>query len=208
MIVLITSGLKIHKDNVNNNLDRYGNLVTPRCKAGITRNKGVIGVDNDRFNKFYSNESFLKLLIYLSTFKEKERIKFIAAPDVPFNSQETLKDYFNWYPLIKNILNLPVALVTQDGMTFDNLEWDKIDAIFVGGSTEWKLGIESQKIIKKAQELKKWVHVGRVNTPDRFNLCRFLQVNSIDGTSFSMFYKKQVDLYEKNNKQILFDFKI
>ncbi len=166
MIVLITSGMKAHCKRVNEKPQEYGDLVTPRCKSAINRTKGVIGVDNDRFNdNSYSDQNFMRLLIYLSSFKDKDRIKFVAAPDIPFNAEGTFKDFYKWHTVIKEIFKLPIALVTQDGMKVKSIDFDRLDAVFIGGTTEYKMSQDSVDIIKKARSLNKWVHVGRVNTP-------------------------------------------
>ena len=60
---------------------------------------------------------------------------------------------------------------------------------------------DSINIIKKAKSLNKWVHVGRVNTPPRFTFFKMLDVDSIDGTAFSLFQETQVNLYESTIKQ-------
>lgn len=209
MIVLVTTGMKAHVNRVNNSNDfKYGCLVTPRCKSSITRTNGIIGVDNDRFNdNSYTDTAFMKLLIYLVNFSGKDRIKFVSAPDIPFNAEGTFRDFYKWHTVIKEIFKLPIALVTQDGMTVKSIDWDRLDAVFIGGTTEYKMSQDSINIIKKAKSLKKWVHIGRVNTPPRFTFFKMLDVDSIDGTAFSLFQEAQINLYESTMKQdTLFNF--
>ena len=194
MILLVSSGTKKHCNRVNDNLDKFGCFVSPRCYSSISRTTGIIGADNDCFNSSYSDESFLSLVNRLA--KYKERLKFIAVPDVPFNDKETLKKFYVWYETLKDF-NLPLALVTQDEMLTKDIPWNKIQALFIGGSTEWKLSTESVNIIKEGQKKNKWIHVGRVNTPSRITLCKMLNVDSIDGTGFSMFADVQIKMYEQ-----------
>ena len=57
-----------------------------------------------------------------------------------------------------------------------------IDVLFVGGTTEYKLGEQAVSAIRKAQELGKKVHVGRVNSKKRVEIFNSLKVDSVDGT--------------------------
>lgn len=179
-----------------------GFLVTPRGIPKLSKTKGIFGVDNDCFNiKSYSEEKFLKLLEAVSKFENvKERCKFVNAPDVLNDFEETLKLYYNWYSIIKIKYNLPISIVLQDGANIDNIPWDYIDAIFVGGSTEFKLSENVRTIIKEAQLQKKWVHVGRVNTKRRLAYCKLLEVDSVDGSSFARFENATLPVFELINK--------
>ena len=80
----------------------------------------------------------------------------------------------------------PVALVAQDGIEHLKIEWDLVDAIFIGGSTEWKESDEAIAVAKAARLLKKWVHVGRLNTPERYHIWK-AHMDSFDGTGLSRY---------------------
>jgi len=56
------------------------------------------------------------------------------------------------------------------------------DALFIGGSTEYKLGPETAEFIRWAKRLGLWVHVGRVNSLKRFRQFQLLGADSCDGT--------------------------
>ena len=64
---------------------------------------------------------------------------FATAPDVVGDAKETLKRSKPFLPVIR-ALGYPVALVAQDGLENLTVPWDSFDALFIGGSTEWKLG--------------------------------------------------------------------
>jgi hypothetical protein len=83
------------------------------------------------------------------------------------------------------------------------IPWNDIDAIFIGGSTEFKLSKHSQQICKAAKSLDKWVHIGRVNTPERFEWASDL-ADSIDGTGLSRYSWMRENIY-KSTKQISLD---
>lgn len=101
-------------------------------------------------------------------------------PDVVGNAEETINLFPKYSQRIRNV-GYKVAFVAQDGQ--ENLPFpDEIDALFIGGSTKWKLGIGAEKCIKRAKEKGLWVHVGRVNTKKRMKHFSLLNVNSVDGT--------------------------
>jgi hypothetical protein len=73
------------------------------------------------------------------------------------------------------------ALVGQDGMEHLDVPWDEFDCLFVGGSTEWKLGAGAEILIREAKRRGKWVHIGRVNSRKRY--LKFADLaDSCDGT--------------------------
>ena len=85
-----------------------------------------------------------------------------------------------WLPKIR-ALGFPAAFVIQDGATIDTIPWDDFDAVFIGGTTDFKLSDTALDIIRAAKDRGKWVHVGRVNSRRRF--LRFSSIaDSCDGT--------------------------
>jgi hypothetical protein len=111
----------------------------------------------------------------------EERLLFVVAPDIPFDAEGTVRRFAEYRDRLK-ALNLPVAFVTQDGMGTEDVPWADIDAVFVGGSTEWKTGHESGAIVTAARERGKWVHMGRVNSLKRLRVAVSMGCNSADGT--------------------------
>lgn len=65
-------------------------------------------------------------------------------------------------------------------------QWEReclaFDALFIGGSTEYKLGPETAEFIRWAKSVGLWVHVGRVNSLKRFAYFQLLGADSCDGT--------------------------
>lgn len=84
------------------------------------------------------------------------------------------------------------------------IPWDDIQAVFIGGSTEWKLSGHAAQVIRAAQALEKWVHAGRVNTPGRFEHFERLGVDSIDGTGLSRFSHMREAIHRKLTAPRLF----
>jgi hypothetical protein len=101
---------------------------------------------------------------------------FVAVPDVVADHQATLRRWKRWRGVVDR---WPAAFVAQDGC----LEVpDDADALFIGGSTEWKLSEAARRLIDD-----RWCHMGRVNTHRRLRLAKSWGVDSVDGSSMAMF---------------------
>lgn len=110
-----------------------------------------------------------------------QRCRFAVAPDVVGDARATLARSL---PMLDRIraLGFPVAYVGQDGATIDSLPWDQFDALFIGGSTGWKLGAEARALIAEAKRRGVWVHMGRVNSYRRLQRATDSGCDSADGT--------------------------
>jgi hypothetical protein len=97
-----------------------------------------------------------------------------------------------------------LALVCQDGQEELPIPWQFIGAIFVGGSTAWKCGPHATACIKAAQALGKWVHVGRVNDPARFEHFENLGVDSIDGTGLARYTHMREAIANRHAQEKMF----
>lgn len=106
---------------------------------------------------------------------------FAVAPDVVGDASATLARSTPWLPRIRG-LGYPVALVAQDGQEDLPVPWDDIDALFIGGSTEWKLGPHAARLAAEAKARGLWVHMGRVNSGKRWRYAHSIGCDSVDGT--------------------------
>lgn len=106
---------------------------------------------------------------------------FAVAPDVVADAAATLARSAPWMPKIR-ALGYPVAFVAQDGLENLTVPWDEFDALFIGGSTEWKLGRHARAIAREAKRRGKHLHMGRVNSLQRLRYARWLGCDSADGT--------------------------
>jgi hypothetical protein len=106
---------------------------------------------------------------------------FATAPDVVGDAAATLARSLPFLPKIR-ALGYPAALVAQDGLEHLDVPWDDFDCLFIGGSTEWKLGAAARSLVRQAQHLGKWVHMGRVNSEKRYRYAHAIGCDSADGT--------------------------
>lgn len=129
-------------------------------------------------------------------------LKFVTAPDAAMLTSSgprvdwpaTLWQWPMWRrALVKR--GLPPAIVAQDGATVDSVPWDEIAALFVGGSTRWKMSQSTALLIRVAAKRGKWVHVGRINSMYRIGHFDQLPVDSFDGGQFSMFPDTYIPKY-------------
>jgi hypothetical protein len=107
--------------------------------------------------------------------------RFVVAPDVVADAAATLALSLPMLPRIR-ALGFPAALVAQDGLEDLDVPWDAFDCLFIGGSTEWKLGTAARRLTAEAKRRGKWVHMGRVNSRQRLLYAAQIGCDSVDGT--------------------------
>ena len=154
-----------------------------------------VGIDNGCFSKGgqFDGWAFLKWIDRLSY---RDRCRFVVAPDVfhpdaDFDgmvkgetvsiAEKTLDRSQPYYSAIR-ARGYPVALVMQNGLQYLDIPWSNIDAVFVGGTTDWKLSLEACLIIREAKSQGKWAHMGRVNSALRLRKAADMGCDSADGT--------------------------
>jgi hypothetical protein len=113
---------------------------------------------------------------------------FVVAPDVVGDATDTGRLFDRWEPMIR-ALGFPVAYVAQDGLTPESIPWARMDALFIGGSTEFKMSAFALSILGYAAARGKWRHVGRVNSKRRMRHFHG-HCDSIDGSGFSKWPKR------------------
>jgi hypothetical protein len=113
--------------------------------------------------------------------QERARCLFATTLDVPRDWPNTLA---RGLPRLRHVreVGFPVALVVQDGATPDQLPWDGFDAVFIGGSTAWKLSPAADDIVAEANRRGTHAHSGRVNSLRRLRAVAMQGCGSADGT--------------------------
>lgn len=156
----------------------YGLILTPRSGRTVVPAGVPWCADNGAFTGQFDWARFERFLRAMQP--EAATCRFVAAPDVVGNAVATL-DRYRYYAWRIKALGYPVALVAQDGL--ESLRWPpEYDALFIGGSTGWKLSGAALHCIARAQAAGAWVHVGRVNGAKRIRHFRIAGVDSCDGT--------------------------
>lgn len=180
MILLVSGASKtVQRYSASKNL---GCLLTPRNGNTIESMGGLPwAADNDCFNGFDE----CRFVAMLEKIKGHSPI-FVTAPDVVGDAPATMDMFNTWEPVI-HAYGLPVAFVLQDGQEMLDMPWGRLDAIFIGGSTEYKLGHQVRWLVREAKFRKKWVHMGRVNSNLRLSYARDIGCDSADGTGYSRF---------------------
>lgn len=176
---------------------RVEQLLTPLTCYRPQQPEQYFAIDNGAFSNF-SSDAFLSLL-------ERQRprrdlCRFVAVPDVVGSAIRTLEVFEEWKT---RLLDWPMALVMQDGQENLPIPWKTISAVFIGGTTEWKMGRHAAAIIKAAKAIGKWCHAGRVNTPGRLEYFENLGVDSIDGTGLSRYSHMREAVYRNYREPTL-----
>lgn len=159
--------------------DQIGVMLSFNAGKQSKHGHNLFAADNGCFVQAdkYSDDGFLAWLDQL----DREACLFATAPDVVGDAVGTRKRAYRMLPRIRE-LGFKAAFVVQDGETVDQIRWDEMDAIFVGGSTEWKLSQAAADIVAEAKRKGKWVHMGRVNSYKRMRLAAAIGCDSVDGT--------------------------
>ena len=191
MIYFHPSSANVWED-INTNF--IGFIASPRCvNYRIINSIKFWCGDNGSFTNVFEEDKFFCFLDRMLPYKEK--CKFIACPDTLCDPVDTMKKWELYAERIKN-LGYPVAFVCQDGQ--ENLPFpSNYDALFIGGSTEWKLGGGALQCIREAKKNNKFVHVGRVNSLKRVKHFMLEGVDSVDGTHVCFEPDKAIERIKK-----------
>jgi len=168
-----------------------GRLVGPRSRAKVPETAQAgweWAADNDAFSSW----SPVRFTAMLAVLAGAPGCRFVTAPDVVGDHAATLRQFSEWAPAIR-AHGLPVAFVAQDGVTPAAVPWGEIDALFIGGSTPFKLGPEAATVAREAHRRGLWLHMGRVNSLRRMLYARSLECHSVDGTSFARWNHAHLD---------------
>jgi hypothetical protein len=156
-----------------------GYIDTPA--QGNGRPAGVAwAADNGCFGKGYPGDT--EWLAWLERNRDDaSHCLFATAPDVVADAEATLERSRPFLDQVRQ-LGYPVALVAQDGLEKLSVPWDEFDVLFIGGSTDWKLGRWAALLTAAARLNGKHVHMGRVNSLRRMRYATSIGCDSVDGT--------------------------
>jgi hypothetical protein len=106
---------------------------------------------------------------------------FATIPDVVLDHESTLRSWHQHKEFVRG-KGFKIAFVLQDGARREQIPFHDMDALFIGGSTEYKLSSEAKMIIDEAKDRAKWIHMGRVNSLKRLRIAHEWGCDSVDGT--------------------------
>jgi hypothetical protein len=180
MLILMDSTIK----KVNELGPHVAQLVTPRSRH---RPGAVFAVDNSAFSGFDEN---LYMACLKRILKKNQKPLFVTMPDVVADHAATMQLWYRWH---RDLRLFNRAFVLQDGITdWKQVPWDYCESVFIGGSTEFKLGATVRLLVRYAKLMGKWVHMGRVNSVKRLQYAREIGCDSIDGSGLSRFTRTEM----------------
>lgn len=157
-----------------------GQLITPL--TGFRRWAEIFAIDNGAFSRF-NKTGFANLLK-----REQEaqgKCLFVCCPDVVGSARRTLEIFHRRYYFIP--ASWKHALVAQDGIEDLDIPWHDFHCLFLGGRDPWKDSQAAQDVVKAAKLLGKHVHIGRVNTPERYERFARLRADTCDGSGVARY---------------------
>ena len=166
-------------------------LITPLTRRNAQQPERMFAMDNGAFARFEA-KGFLTMLAKHEA--RKDLCRFVTAPDVVGCARRTLECFRHWQP---RLAKWPVAFVCQDGQENLDIPWDNCSAVFIGGSTEWKMSNHAAAIVKASKAIGKWCHVGRINTPGRLEYFEGLGADSCDGTGLAQYSHMRLAILEE-----------
>ena len=176
---------------------QVGQLLTPLTRYRLRDPMQPWAIDNGAFARF-DQAAFFALLRREE--HHRDRCLFVTVPDVVSSARRTL-ELFERFRM--KLHGWKLALACQDGQEDMPIPWDYLEAVFIGGSTGWKVSPHSTHIIRAAQALGKWTHVGRVNDPARWEHFEELGVDSIDGTGIARYSHMREAIAKRDNQEKL-----
>lgn len=159
--------------------DDLGAMVT--VSQGNRIPEGVpVGIDNECFlhpERFKNGDAFLQLIAQF----DPDDVLFATAPDIVGDWAATLQRSRPWLDRIRTA-GVPAAIVIQNDATVPTVPWNDVDAVFIGGTTDWKLGPRVVEITAEANDRHIPVHMGRVNSHKRLAYAAWIGCDTADGT--------------------------
>lgn len=188
MRIMVSGGTATVRALAHKYPQQLGVLLTPQNGNRVCSLPLPWAADNAAFSN-PDDDKFWRLCIQAWGMDRHNPPLWVAVPDVVGDHTATLRMFGWWCDYWREELGyipFPLAFVLQDGCTVDEIPWAEIAAVFVGGSTKFKLR-ESAELVEAAKARGKLVHIGRVNTLQRLRFAHDVGADTVDGTAFSMF---------------------
>lgn len=156
---------------------------------GVLRHEGFpYAIDNGAWTAFQKGEPFDVPAFERAVEWGGAEADWMIVPDIVAGGLDSLRYSMEWVPRLSGVC--PLLLAVQDGMTPNDVRAvvGPELGIAVGGSTEWKeRTVTAWGALARASGA--YLHVLRVNTCRRIDLCRDAGADSFDGSSVSRFVR-------------------
>jgi hypothetical protein len=161
-----------------------GQMVTPKAgnrliAGGVpwALDSGVVKLVDGRpvTDPAWSPERYYDML---ERYQDVPGCLFACVPDVVADLAGTQAMWGRWWSGPTRMGYRP-AWVAQDGCWYIPRP---AEALFIGGSTAWKLGPQARALAALAKRHGLWVHMGRVNSAQRMRFALEIGCDSVDGT--------------------------
>ena len=194
MRILVSGATAVVRQLALHYPDHLGVLHTPQTGNRLCSLPLPWACDNSAFSN-PDDSKYWKLCMNSWGMQTYHPPLWMAVPDVVGDHAATRR-LFDWWMQywLSEMAFIPfrLAFVLQNGCTVDEVPWDDIAAVFVGGDNEFKLR-QSADLIGEAKERCKLVHIGRVNTHRRLRYAYDLGADTVDGTAYSMFSETHLE---------------
>ena len=191
MLLLVTTDHEFVAEVASPHL---GRLVQPRSypRVADTAAAGIPwAADNDCFQGLDA-AAFVAMLDGIAGLPG---CRFVTVPDVVGDARATARLFEQWEPALRR-RGLPVGLVLQNGAdampSWLDRTWPRLNAVFVGGDDRWKMSDAAATLVREAKRRGLWAHMGRVNTRRRIVYARSIGCDSIDGTGWVKWRKRNL----------------
>src|SRR4051812_30917069 len=151
--MILVSGSTATVKRLVNSETNLGILLTPNNRNGV----GSVlatglpwAIDNGAFSGFDAD----RFRWLLARAAGKPRLLWVVCPDVVADAAATLARFDEWQPELR-AAGVPVAFVGQDRQESLPVPWARLDCLFIGGSTQWKLGAAAAELVAEAKTLGK-----------------------------------------------------
>jgi hypothetical protein len=122
--------------------------------------------------------SEIKWLALLDLYQHEPGCLFTVVPDAVADADRTDQLWAHYAGAVIS-RGYRATYVLQDGCQRIPLS---ADAVFIGGTTGWKLSSDARRLVSEAHRRHLWVHAGRVNSLRRLRYMADLGCHSVDGT--------------------------
>ena len=177
-ILLDTHASKIPKSDLVE-----GQLLTPLTRYSLS-SVGNFAIDNGAYSGFRSRA--FEALVQRSK-PNRDRCLFVSVPDVVGSVRRTKECWDRRFDVCPYLHGWPLAFVAQDGCENLEIPWGQFEAVFIGGTNDFKDSKSALDVVSAAKIMRKHIHVGRVNSVHRFLRFHRSGADTCDGSGLAKF---------------------